>query len=133
MAHYWTIKSALDTALSQLTGLPVIVWEGIPYEPSGHDDIVLRPTIVPGISDLAEFIGTQRENGIYQIDLISLSQVAVRTSLSILDDIYDYFKSNRVLQLDGLTIFIGAVSRLPLEVTEKNNTVSIQINYVCYV
>lgn len=141
MSRFADIQYAFDGKLSTLSSGSLdtskdVAWPNVPFNPSSsgrdnRDDPWLRPTLLVGDSNHQTLDGTQREVGIYQVDIFIEREKGPDALLDLMDDIYAHF--NDVDLTVGTTdIYVGAVGRTPIRQEESWLVGSLEIQYHSY-
>lgn len=127
-------QNALDTALNAVGLSEPIAWEGTGYKQLKGTAYVRTTNLTATSSVLNIANNTQDNVGIYQIDVFwPQDGSGTGDMLTVIDSIYNYFKSNLTLTSGGQEVYIRGISRLPLADSEKAFRVGgVQVEYTSY-
>lgn len=131
MNTFLNIQTALDKTLAAMAGLPSVSWANIRYVPVNGTSF-LRPSLLPAASELYTLSDSNRNSGIYQIDIFTPVEKGMNAGLVLADDIKTHFESNRRISQGGNIVFIKAVSLGNSERQEAWNRIYVEINYECF-
>lgn len=126
------IQIALDTRLSQLeSNILQIAWPNVNYNPT-VTQIFLRPSLIPGSTELYTLANQHKYIGIYQIDIYVPLNRGTHTLNDYADQILDLFNADKTLVANGTTVFIQAITPLRMQREENHFSGGIEISYICY-
>lgn len=124
------IQNALNTRLSTLTGTPSVAWPNVKFNPQIYTEY-LRPTLLPATTTLHQVDGTQKHQGIYQVDIFVPADKGVALATQYADAIITHFKG-QTLTSGTDTIFIQAVGIGSFIRDEAWYKTYVEIYYLCY-
>ena len=130
MSVFTDIDTALNTKLKSATAL-FIQWPNT-EKPAIDHTMFVRPTNMPALSQLETLAGSTKYVGVYQIDIFCPLDEGTNALTMTMDDLADYFTTDRVLTAKGTTVFIRAVDRGLAERQGSWYVGFISINYICY-
>ena len=134
MGRLSDVQTAFDTKLNSLSSAGFstsnIAWPNYKYKPEVGTAFI-RPTLLPGESIHMTLDGSQRDVGIYQIDVFVEPEKGYTALMTLLDDIYDHFDSVDLTK-NSTQIFLGAITRTPIKREESWMMASIEIQYHSY-
>lgn len=124
---------ALNSRLAVLPGGIDIFWEGVEYRPQLTKEH-LRPTLLGFNNEVACLSdGKQINEGIYRVDVIFPAGFGTGQLLSMIDTIYDHFKSELRLEVDTTKVWIRTINPQARIITEGAWIMSsIDINFAAY-
>lgn len=131
MGVFSDIQAALDTQLSTTSGLPTVAWENVHFTPTEGTPFV-RPTLIAGDSTLNTMSRKQMNVGIYQIDLFYPTSNGPGTLLTMLDNIYDHFKSGAVLTVNTTEVIIRQIGRTRIDRDGSWSIGSVEVTFHSY-
>lgn len=124
------IQNALNTKLAAVSGIPTVYYPNTNREPIQATNWV-RPTLLPGNSQLDTLNEYDFHQGIYQVDIFTQLNKGTAPILLIADSIRDAFK-RQSLTSGGDIIHIQEISMSPARRDEGWWTCYVQINYICF-
>lgn len=125
---FYNIQKALDQRLNTVSGLPTVAWPNIKFRPvrgTAH----VRPTLLPATSTKETYAGTDRNPGIYQVDIYRPLDEGPKAALELADDIREHF-DDQILTESGQKVYIENISILPPTRQESWYVLSVEINYL---
>lgn len=132
MGTLLNIRTALESRLNTMVGLPEVVWPNTKV-----DDMPVKGTAyfrvhhIPADTVLVELNGKDKYQGFMQISIrVPLNQGAA-TLIDYMDDIKNHF-NKQTLTAGGDTIFVREVIPGPDNREEAWHSGYVQINYICY-
>ncbi len=126
------IQIALDTRLQQLeSNILQIAWPNVKYNPSVNQ-IFLRPSLIPGSTELYTLNNQHKYMGIYQIDIYIPLDRGTQELNNYADQILELFDADKTLVADGTTVFIQDISPIRMQREENHFSGGIEIKYLCY-
>ena len=134
MADYTKITQLLDTKLAAITGLPSVVQYENTTVTLPNTGLTLEVNILPSESVYND-IGVDAkpvESGIYQITVISKSNIGRATSLAFAQKLRDYFTRGLYLTKDLVTVRILKAVIHPAVVTDTNYKIPVSVYYLSY-
>lgn len=130
MGRIADVQQAFDQRLNSMVGLPAVAWENVRYNPTIGTSFV-RPTLLPAESSHITLDGSQKDTGIYQIDIFVELEKGTAALLTLMDTIYDHFDS--VDLTTGTTqIFLAQIARSPATREDSWLRGTIEIYYHSY-
>ena len=131
MGRYSDIRSALDSKLNSLSGLPSVAWENTKFDPT-EGSTFLRPTVIPVISTMSGLNGQQKNEGIYLVEIFVDKGNGSKDLLELVDDIYDHFRSTTSLTANSTKVYIQAIERSPTRIEGSWAICSVDISFFSY-
>ena len=133
MTVFVDISAALNARLNTLGSDP-IAWANDKYTPV-KDTLYLRPTLLPAetVSATLSAAGTDKQEGIYQVDVFAPSDTGRNEAYAAADAIAEHFKPVTELTYNGrvvrcVTVSIGTTFQdggwymLPVEIRYRSYT-----------
>lgn len=135
MSIFTDISYMFDTQLGSMVGKPnTIAYENRPVSPN-KDELYLRATLLPGDVEQSSLgdNGTDRNVGIYQVDVFAPSGKGKKEAIEMADLIANQFKRGTYLNHNGRTLRIRAVSRQASQ-NDVNGwfMIPVEVHYIAY-
>lgn len=124
-------EKALQKALKNVTNIPDIAWPNIRFEPTIGEPFV-RPTLLPAAPEVCTLNNYNKHSGIYQIDIYVPNNVGIKELYTIADNIKNYYRSNKTLTSNGVTVFIKAIDVGRSERQDAWFTTFLEIQYLSF-
>lgn len=134
MSVFLDISAALDDRLNTLDSKAPKAWENRPYKPV-NGTMYLRQSLIPGDVEQATLgeTGTDRQVGIYQIDVFTPSGKGGKQGIKLADKVANHFKRGTDLTYNSRTVRVRSVGR---ETAVNNDDgwlqIPVVITYVAY-
>lgn len=133
MGRILDIQTAMDYALSQISGAPTIVWENGPDIEMTLSSSYWRPTLLTGKGSVAQADMLQKITGIYQVDIFVPSNRGTSVIKGYYDSIFTAFNVTTNISANSTKIYIGDIN--PGAITQDKHGWCqgfIEINYDCF-
>ena len=131
MGRLSDVNNALSTKLNDLGSLPQVAWENLLFTPTRGTEF-LRPTVLPVSADFVLLDGTQRNTGIYVIEMFFPKQNGSGNMLTLADRIYDHFRADTFLTAGTTKVYIKEIERTPIRIDESWAVSTIDIHFDYY-
>ena len=111
MTVFIDISAALDKHLNDMSGVPAVAWENVDYVPT-VGTLYLRPTNITAPATQATLgdAGTDRNEGIYQVDVFAPTDEGKNEAITMADTIADRFKRGTLIVYNGRNVRIVSAS-----------------------
>lgn len=131
MGRLSDVNNALSVKLNALGGLPSVAWENALFTPTRGTEFV-RPTVLPVSAAFAGLNGTQKNEGIYVIEMFFPKQNGSGNMLTLADSIYDHFRADTFLTAGTTKVYITEIERTPIRIDETWAVSTIDIHFDYY-
>jgi len=129
MSVFSDIQNALNTALSEISGLPVIYYPNDLKSPV-QDNSYIRPTLIPASSELYTLNEGDFHQGIYQVDVFVPLKKGIREVNQYADAIHDGFK-RQTFNIGTTNVFIQQISISQQQRIEAWWSCYVEVSYLC--
>lgn len=132
MSHYVELQVEFDKQLKAASDGLKIAWPNTKFEPIQNEPY-LKPNLIPARSVTSNFDMGQQETGFYQISIYCPLNRGALTVMTIMDNLYDSFKSIQGLPIGDNTVIISNISQIQVTRQDAWLLGIIQVNYILYV
>lgn len=134
MSVFLDISAALDGHLNDMIGLPPVAWENTKFE-TVNGVLYLRPTLITGDTVQATLgeSGTDRNDGIYQVDIIAKAGEGKNEAIVMADNVADQFKRGTDLVYNSRVVRVRNVGRRVSTVSNDGwYIIIVEISYISF-